>query len=250
VNPQIARFCLACGTPIERQPGPVAEERKTVTVLFCDLVGFTAASDQADPEDVRARIRPYHFRLRKEVEGFGGTVEKFIGDAVMAVFGAPAAHEDDPERAVRAGLQILEAIADLNAADPGLGLAVRVGVETGEAVVALDARPEMGEGMVAGDVVNTASRLQGAAPVGGVLAGPGTYAATRGVFDYQPLDPATLKGKAHRVPVFRAVALRARLGTDVTRFLGTPLVGRQIDLGILTGRARGRCRNQWCSWCW
>ena len=130
VNPEIARFCLACGAPIEQEARPSAEERKTVTVLFCDLVGFTAASDHADPEDVRARIRPYHARLRREVQGFAGTVEKFIGDAVMAVFGAPVAHEDDPERAVRAGLRILEAIADLNEADPGLGLAVRVGVES------------------------------------------------------------------------------------------------------------------------
>ncbi len=90
VNPEIARFCLACGTVIEQEADRRAEERKTVTVLFCDLVGFTAASDHADPEDVRARIRPYHARLRQEVERFGGTVEKFIGDAVMAVFGAPS----------------------------------------------------------------------------------------------------------------------------------------------------------------
>jgi class 3 adenylate cyclase/tetratricopeptide (TPR) repeat protein len=235
VNPGIARFCLACGAALGRAAGTAGEERKTVTVLFCDLVGFTAASDQADPEDVRARIRPYHARLRREVEGFGGTVEKFIGDAVMAVFGAPTAHEDDPERAVRTGLRILEAIADLNEADPGLGLAVRVGVETGEAVVALGAAPELGEGLATGDVVNTASRLQGAAPVGGVLAGPGTYAATREVFEYQALDPVALKGKAEPVAVFQAVAPRARLGTDVTRSLAAPMVGRQIDLGILTG---------------
>jgi class 3 adenylate cyclase len=89
VNPEMARFCLSCDAPLERQSPPLAEERKTVTVLFCDLVGFTAASDQADPEDVRARIRPYHARLRREIEGFGGTAEKFIGDAVMAVFGPP-----------------------------------------------------------------------------------------------------------------------------------------------------------------
>jgi class 3 adenylate cyclase/tetratricopeptide (TPR) repeat protein len=235
VNPGIARFCLACGAAVERAAGAAGEERKTVTVLFCDLVGFTAASDRADPEDVRARIRPYHARLRREVEGFGGTVEKFIGDAVMAVFGAPTAHEDDPERAVRAGLRILEAIADLNEADPGLGLAVRVGVETGEVVVALGAAPELGEGLVTGDVVNTASRLQGAAPVGGVLAGPGTYGATAEVFEYEALDPVALKGKAESVAVFRAVAPRARLGTDVTRSLATPMVGRQIDLGMLTG---------------
>ncbi len=235
VNPGIARFCLACGAALERGAGPAGEERKSVTVLFCDLVGFTAASDGADPEDVRARIRPYHARLRREAEEFGGTVEKFIGDAVMAVFGAPVAHEDDPERAVRAGLRILEAIAELNEADAGLGLAVRVGVESGEAVVALGAAPELGEGLVTGDVVNTASRLQGAAPVGGVLAGPRTFAATREVFDYRPLDALALKGKAEPVAVFQALAPRARLGTDVTRFLGAPMVGRQIDLGILTG---------------
>ena len=235
VNPEIARFCLACGAPVEQATGPPGEERKTVTVLFCDLVGFTAASDNADPEDVRARIRPYHARLRREIEGFGGTVEKFIGDAVMAVFGAPVAHEDDSERAVRAGLRILEAITDLNEAEPGLRLAVRVGVESGEAVVALAAAPELGEGLVAGDVVNTASRLQGAAPVGAVLVGPGAYAATKDVFGYQALDPVALKGKADPVPVYRALAPRARLGTDVTRSLATPMVGRQIDLGIVTG---------------
>ena len=139
-----------------------------MTVLFCDLVGFTAASEAADPEDVRARIRPYHTRLRQEIERYGGTVEKFIGDAVMAVFGAPTAHEDDAERAVRAGLRILEAIDKLNEADPALALQVRIGIGTGEAVVALGARPEVGEGIVTGDVVNTASRLQGAAPVDGI----------------------------------------------------------------------------------
>ena len=102
-----------------------------MTVLFCDLVGFTAASEAADPEDVRARIRPYHARLRQEIERYGGTVEKFIGDAVMAVFGAPTAHEDDAERAVRAGLRILEAIEELNDEDPALALQVRIGINTG-----------------------------------------------------------------------------------------------------------------------
>ena len=235
VNPDIARYCLACGALIAAEAARPAEERKTVTVLFCDLVGFTAASDRADPEDVRARIRPYHARLRREAEKFGGTVEKFIGDAVMAVFGAPVAHEDDPERAVRAALRILEAIADLNQEDAELSLAVRVGVESGEAVVALGASPERGEGLVAGDVVNTASRLQGAAPVGGVLVGPGTYSATREVFEYQAMAPVVLKGKAEPVAVFQALAPRARFGTELTRSLSTPMVGRQIDLGIVTG---------------
>ena len=130
-NPGPARFCLACGAPLRPGEGragePAREERKVVTVLFCDLVGFTARSDNADPEDVRARLVPYHGLLRREIERFGGTVDKFIGDGVMAVFGAPLAHEDDPERAVRAGLRILEAIEELNRADPELELQVRLG---------------------------------------------------------------------------------------------------------------------------
>jgi Adenylate and Guanylate cyclase catalytic domain/zinc-ribbon domain len=140
-------FCPFCGAPLTEQPSaPVQEERKVVTVLFCDLVGFTAASEAADPEDVRSRIRPYHARLRQEIERYGGTVEKFIGDAVMAVFGAPIAHEDDAERAVRAGLRVLEAIEELNEADPTLALQVRIGINTGEAVVALGADPRRARG--------------------------------------------------------------------------------------------------------
>src|SRR5262249_8099863 len=129
-------FCPFCTAPLaERPPSVVVEERKVVSVLFCDLVGFTAASEHADPEDVRARLRPYPARLRSEIEAYGGTVEKFVGDAVMAVFGAPVAHEDDAEREVRAGLAIVDAIAELNEADSELELRVRVGVNTGEALV-------------------------------------------------------------------------------------------------------------------
>ena len=224
-----------CGTALAQPARPTAMERKVVTVLFCDLVGFTARSDQADPEDVHARISPYHARLRTDIERYGGTVEKFIGDAVMAVFGAPLAHEDDAERAVRAGLTILDGISDLNQEDAGLDLQVRVGIETGEAMVALQARPELGEGIVTGDVVNTASRLQGAAPVNGVAVGEGTYAATRDVFDYQALDPVMLKGKASPVPIFHAKSVLARFGTDLTRKLTTPLVGRELERNLLTG---------------
>ncbi len=206
-----------------------------VSVLFCDLVGFTAASESADPEEVQARVAPYHRRVRERIEAFGGTVEKFIGDAVMAVFGAPVAHEDDPERAVRAGLAVLDALAELNEADPGLSLSVRVGVNTGEAVVALDARPESGEGMVTGDVVNTAARIQAQAPVDGVAVGAGTHQATERVFDFEPLEPISAKGKSGPVPVWRAVAPRARFGSDVIRSMSTPLVGRDVDLGLLRG---------------
>src|SRR5207244_9127037 len=140
------------------------EERRVVTVLFADLVGFTARAEQLDPEDVRALLTSYYTRLRTEIESFGGTVEKFIGDAVMAVFGAPVAHGDDPERAVRAALAICDSVAALNAQNPDLDLQVRLAVNTGEAIVSLDANPSAGEGLVAGDVVNTASRLQAAAP--------------------------------------------------------------------------------------
>ena len=198
-------------------------------MLFCDLVGFTAASEQADPEDVRARIRPYHARLRSEIEGYGGTVEKFVGDAVMAVFGAPTAHEDDAERSVRAALTILEAIQELNEHNPGLSLQVRIGINTGEAVVALGAKPEKGEGFVTGDVVNTASRLQGAAPVNGIAVSEQTYRATERVFEYEQLEPVELKGKAQPTAIWRPLQARARFGTDVTRTHSTPLVGRELE---------------------
>jgi len=211
------------------------EERKVVTVLFCDLVGFTAASERQDPEDVRARIRPYHARLRTEIEGYGGTVEKFVGDAVMAAFGAPVAHEDDAERAVRAGLAILDAITELNEAEPGLELQVRVGINSGEALVALGAHPERGEGIVTGDVVNTAARIEGAAPVGAVAVGEQTYRATSRVFDYEPLPPVSVKGKSEPVSLWRANAARSRFGTDVTRRYTTPLVGRELEKPLLIG---------------
>jgi len=129
---------------------PPTRERKVITVLFADLVGFTAQSESLDPEDVEAILRPYHERLRSELERHGGTVEKFIGDAVMALFGAPTAHEDDPERAVRPALAIRE-----GAREEG-ELELRIGITTGEALVSLDVRPEAGEGMADGDVVNTA----------------------------------------------------------------------------------------------
>ena len=162
---------MECATPLTAAVPVAAQERKVVSVVFCDVVGFTAASESVDPEEVAARIAPYHARTRERIEAFGGTVEKFIGDAVMAVFGAPVSHEDDAERAVRAGLAVLEAIEELNAADGALALSVRIGVNTGEAVVSLSARPELGEGIVTGDVVNTAARIQAQAPVDGVAVG-------------------------------------------------------------------------------
>jgi class 3 adenylate cyclase/tetratricopeptide (TPR) repeat protein len=225
------KFCGECGTRLDVPASPANRERKVVSVLFCDLVAFTAASDGADPEEIQARLSPYHARARAEIERFGGTVEKFIGDAVMAAFGAPTAHEDDPERAVRAGLALLRAVDELNV-DQHLDLSVRVGIATGEAVVSTDARPERGEGMLAGDVVNTAARLQTAAPVGSVLVGQTTRDATRAVIEYDPHDPVTVKGKADPLAVWVAVRARGSVGealADTT----TPMVGRIEELGIL-----------------
>jgi class 3 adenylate cyclase/tetratricopeptide (TPR) repeat protein len=201
-------------------------ERKVVTVLFADLVGFTARSESLDPEDVEAILRPYHERLRTELEHRGGTVEKFVGDAVMAVFGAPVAHEDDPERAVRAALAIRDGIAE-----DGV-LEVRIAVNTGDALVNIDARPELGEGMVAGDVVNTASRLQSSAPTNGILVGESTFRATRHVIDYRDHASVEAKGKAEPVPVWEVAEAKARVGVDVSG-PGTALVGRERERDLL-----------------
>jgi len=232
-NSDKARFCSACGASLDAVPTSKGEERKVVSVLFVDLVGFTARSDDADPEDVRATLRVYHDLLKREIERFGGTVEKFIGDAVMAVFGAPVAHEDDAERAVRSALRIVEAIDELNEERPGLDLAVRGAVNTGEAVVALGARPEQGEGFVTGDVVNVASRLQGVAPIGGVVVGELTHRATRGPIEYEELASVAVKGKGQPVPVWHAVGARSRFGVDVEAGTATPLVGRERELSLL-----------------
>ena len=243
-NDDEARFCSSCGTTLATAPAPAGEERKVVSVLFVDLVGFTARSDHADPEDVRATLRVYHELLKREIERFGGTVEKFIGDAVMAVFGAPVAHEDDAERAVRAALRILEAIEELNEARPELELAVRGAVNTGEAVVALGARPEAGEGFVTGDVVNVASRLQGAAPVGGVVVGELTHRPTRDVIEYEELEPISVKGKAEPIPLWRAIAARSRFGVDIEPGTSTPLIGRTGELSLLLGVFERVLRDQ------
>src|SRR5437660_810325 len=208
-NPDGFRLCGMCGASLAAGPRR-AEERKIVSVLFTDLVGFTGRAEGLDPEDVRAMLSPYYARLREQIEQRGGTVEKFIGDAVMAVFGAPVAHEDDAERAVRTALAIREAIRELNERDPGLELQIRTAVNTGEALVSLGARPSEGEGIASGDVVNTAARLQAAAPVDGILVGEATYRATRHVIEYREAEPVEAKGKAEPIPVWEAVSARSR----------------------------------------
>jgi class 3 adenylate cyclase/tetratricopeptide (TPR) repeat protein len=237
-NPEGSQFCNACGALLEAADPAAREERKVVTVLFADLVGFTARSEQLDPEDVRGLLAPYHAHLREDLERFGGTVEKFIGDAVVALFGAPTAHEDDPERAVRAALAIRDWIAQQDE------LQVRVAVNTGEALIALGARTAEGEGMASGDVINTAARLQSAAPVNGILVGETTYRATKDVIDYRGAEAVEAKGKAEPVPVWEAVEARSRFGVDLAQ-AQAPLVGREHELGILRDALeRARSRQQ------
>jgi class 3 adenylate cyclase/uncharacterized protein (DUF2267 family) len=228
--PADAAFCPSCGTQL-RGAERAREERKLVSVLFVDLVGFTSRSDRADPEEVRDLLQGFHARSKQEIERFGGTVEKFIGDAVMAVFGAPVAHGDDAERAVRAGLRVVQAIADLSRERPDRPLQVRAAVNTGDAIVALGSRPEAGEALALGDVVNTASRLQTSAPPNGLVVGEETYRATRNVIRYRELEPVAAKGK--RDPVESWLALEP-IGAPAERPATTaPLVGRGRELGLV-----------------
>ena len=229
-NPEGARFCLNCGSPLASPSA--GEERKVITVLFCDLVGFTERSDQADPEDVKAMLRVYHTLLKRTIEHFGGTVDKFIGDAVLGVFGAPMGHEDDPERAIRAGLQILDVVQEANSEQPGLELAVRIGINSGEAVIAFGQGPQIGES-VTGDVVNTASRLQNVAPTGTIVVGEAAHHATAGVFEYEELPPVTVKGKAEPLAIWRPLRARSLIGMDLREQQRTTFVGRTEESATL-----------------
>ena len=228
-NPDGARFCNACGSALAESPVG-REERRIVTVLFADMAGFTARAERLDPEDVRAILNRYYARLRAEIETFGGTVEKFIGDAVVAIFGAPVAHGDDPERAMRAALAVCAAVGEMNASDPQLKLEIRVAVNTGEAIVSVTST-ELHEGMIAGDVVNTASRLQTAAPTNAILVGEDTYRATRGLFDYEAVEPLVVKGKRDPVPAW--LALRAKSEPGERELSTAPILGRAHELEAL-----------------
>jgi class 3 adenylate cyclase/tetratricopeptide (TPR) repeat protein len=225
-NPDEARFCSSCGTPLTGQTtaSPPIEERRVVSILFADLAGFTSRSDQADPEDVRRTLIPFHTIAKEEIERFGGTLDKFVGDAAMGVFGAPVAHEDDPERAVRAALAIQDRASET-------AIPVRAAVNTGEAVVTFATGPQVGEN-VAGDVVNTASRLQSIAPHGGVAVGEVTYRATAGAVIYRELEAVTVKGKADPLRVWVVESMReerpGRPDQDAT-----PFVGRERERRVL-----------------
>jgi class 3 adenylate cyclase/tetratricopeptide (TPR) repeat protein len=238
--PPQARFCIACGSALEdaggdgaarAEPGP-AEQRRTVTVLFADLSGYTAVAERLDHETVKGLTERCLTRFATEVERFGGHVDKYIGDNVMAVFGAPVAHEDDPERAVRAAFGMQSAMVELNRAllaDHAVEFALRVGVNTGEVLAG-----KVGDGYtVIGDAVNVASRLQTTASPGTITVGERTQRATDGVIEYRPLEPLTLKGKEEPVAAWQAVAVAEELSAERQARRETPMVGRQDELASL-----------------
>jgi len=234
-----AKFCAECGTPLVGSaeqpvavsavvaPAPIAE-RRLVSVLFADLVGFTALSESRDAEEVRELLSRYFEACRRLIELYGGTVEKFIGDAVMAVWGTPVATEDDAERAVRAGLDLVAAVSALGDEVGAPELRARAGVLTGEAAVTLGAT---GEGMVAGDLVNTASRIQSAAEPGTVLVGDSTKRATEETVAYEAAGSHELKGKVGLVPLHRALrVVSGARGALKSSGLEAPFVGRDREL--------------------
>jgi class 3 adenylate cyclase len=252
-NPEDARFCVDCGSRLgfvcsacgAELTGPVRycpacganvtqvsadEQRKVVSVLFADLVGHTSRSDGADPEDVRDVLREYYRAVKATIERFGGVVEKFIGDAVMAVFGSPVARGDDAERAVRAALAIPRIIEQLNETSPHPDLEIHMAVNTGEAVVTIEPGSPDGDLLVAGDVVNTASRLQGAAPPGRVLIGEETFRATRRVIRSEPVPAVAAKGKREPIPAWMAIEALVPLAVRPAQM---PFVGRDGESGLV-----------------
>jgi class 3 adenylate cyclase len=229
-----ARFCARCGAPVERSD---ESERRLVTALFCDVAGSTPLGERLDPEDLKDVLGAYALAMRDEIEAEGGTVEKFIGDAVMAVFGVPAAHEDDAARALRAALRMRGRLEQLNAeldARHGLRLAMRIGVNTGEVLAVTDARPEIG--LVTGDAVNAAARLERGAEPGQILVSERTARSTRG-FRFRELGPLAVKGKSEAIPALELLGSEpaAHVGQPERGVPGlrAPMVGRDHELDVL-----------------
>ena len=237
-NPPAAKFCIECGGALSGAPAarPAAaeqppKERRKATVLFADLSGYTAVSERLDPELMKSLVDRSLRRLGDEIERFGGTIDKYIGDNVMGVFGAPIAHEDDPERAVRAGLAMQAAMAEINeriAADVGADFKLRVGINSGEVLAG-----RVGDGYtVIGDPVNVAARLQAAADPGTVIVGAITHRLTKAAVEYVELEPLELKGKAEPVPAWEAVRAVVR-GRAARSTVTTPLIGRADETQLL-----------------
>jgi predicted ATPase/class 3 adenylate cyclase len=230
-NSDRAKFCQSCAQPLE-EPAVPRESRKVVTVLFTDVTGSTSLGEQLDPESLRQVMSRFFDAMRDVVERHGGVVEKFIGDAVMAVFGIPRLHEDDPIRAVRAAHEMRQALATLNErlqAERGVTLAIRTGVNTGE-VVAGD--PSAAQRLVTGDTVNTAARLEQNAAPGEILIGDPTYRLVRDAVEVEPAGPLDLKGKAEPVLAYRLIGVTAGAEAHARR-LDSPMVGRDRELRLL-----------------
>jgi class 3 adenylate cyclase/tetratricopeptide (TPR) repeat protein len=243
-NPDHARFCLACATSLEPAPPP-RQARKTVTVLFCDVVGSTSLGERLDPEALRQVMGRYFDAARSVVERHGGTVEKFIGDAVMAVFGIPELHEDDALRAVRAAAELRDGLESLNAEferDQGASIAVRIGVNTGE-VVAGDA--SAGQRLVTGDPVNLAARLEQAAGAGEIVIGQDTHRLVRDAVEVERLGPLPVKGKGAPVVALRLLRVRPEVAGFLRR-LDSPIVGRDHELSLLSQAFARAVRERSC----
>jgi len=226
-NPEGFRFCGFCSTPLT--PGEGREVRKLVTVVFCDVMGSTSLGERLDPESLRGVMSRYFDIARAALERHGGTVEKFIGDAVVAVFGVPVAHEDDALRAARAAFELRESIVELNEELErpwGAPLRIRIGINTGD-VVAGD--PASGQSFVSGDVVNVAARLEQGAQPDEILIGADTLPLLEGAVRVESVEPLSLRGKAEAVPAFRLVEVAVG-AARVARRLDSPMVGRDIEL--------------------
>ena len=231
-NPAGFTFCGRCATPLVAAPAP-REQRKTVTVLFCDITGSTALGESTDPEALRAQLARYFERMKAIVEAHGGSVEKFIGDAVMAVFGVPHVHEDDALRAVRAAVEMREAL-------PELGVNARIGVNTGEVVTGTAER------LATGDAVNVAARLEQAAAPGEILIGGSTFELVHRSVEALPIDPLTVKGKSEPLTVYRLVAVPGGASSSPARNLESPMVGRQTELRRVADAYEQAERNRSC----
>ena len=235
-NAEDARFCNNCATALSPVPA-TRKERKFATALFADLVGSTALAEREDPEVVQAVVGRTFDRLSEEIGRYEGLLEKFMGDAVLAVFGVPRAHEDDAERAVRAGLEMQAILSELNrgfAAEGKPTLKMRIGVESGEVLVDVERASGPRDRMLTGDAVNTAARLQTAAEPGQIVVGPSVYASTKDVIEYRAIEPLELKGKADRVPAWHALRIKARTRGERPRLgLEARLVGRDEELAVL-----------------
>jgi class 3 adenylate cyclase/tetratricopeptide (TPR) repeat protein len=231
-SPEGFRFCPSCGAPLG-QAEPAREERKVVTILFADVTGSTALGEQLDPERLRVLLNTYFSAMSAMIEAWGGSVEKFIGDAVMAVFGVPLIREDDPHRALRAALDMLDRLEELNSdfrQQHGITLAIRIGVNTGEVIAPIGAPPV--QRIVAGDAVNVAARLEQAAEPGRVMVGERTYLAVRDAFLFGDVLQLELKGKSGMVAARPLLGLVAEAGRDIPG-LRAPMIGRDRELSAL-----------------